>query len=61
MTRQLRTIPQVVAERPWTTVRWLRRMVYEKRIPYHKVRGRVLIDLEDLDRLAEEGRIEEAP
>jgi hypothetical protein len=41
-------------------VRWLRRQVYERKLAYHKVGGRVLIDLHDLDRLAEAGRIEAA-
>lgn len=40
--------------------RWLRRLVYERRIPYHKVGGKVLLALEDLDALVENGRVEPA-
>ncbi len=57
MTRQLIPLTQVPMHRPWTTVRWLRRAVYERRLPYHKAIGKVLIDLDDLDALAERGRI----
>ena len=49
---------QVPEHRPWATERQLRRMVAEKRIPYYKVRGRVLLDLDDIDWLAESGRVE---
>lgn len=40
----------------WANTRWLRRQVYERGLPCHKVAGRVLIDLNDLDRLVEQGR-----
>jgi hypothetical protein len=33
-------------------------MVAERRIAYHKVDGRVLFDLADLDAYAEAGRVE---
>lgn len=56
--RQLVPLVEVPQHRPWTTVRWLRRLVYERRIPFHKVGGRVLIDLDDLDAIAEAGRRE---
>lgn len=55
--RQLVPLTLVPDHRPWATVRWLRRLVYERRIPYHKVAGRVLIDLADLDAFAERGRV----
>lgn len=42
----------------WATERLLRRLVYERRIPYAKPANRVLIDLNDLDGLIEESRIE---
>lgn len=58
MSRQLRTLPQVLEERPWLTERFLRRLVAQKRIRYFKVRNRVLFDLDDLDDLAEGGRVE---
>ena len=50
---------QVLDERPAMRssgkepTRWLRRLVYERRIPYRKVRGRVLIDLADVDAFLE--------
>lgn len=50
-----------VAEQPgyeWATERLLRRLVYERRIPYSKPANRVLIDLDDLDRLVEGARVE---
>ena len=52
---RLRTIPQALEERPGTRsagkdpARWLRRKIYERRIPYYKCDGRVLLDLADLD------------
>ena len=58
MSRELVTIPQALAARPWLTERFLRRLVAEQRIPYHKVAGRVLFDLADLDDLAERNRVE---
>jgi hypothetical protein len=58
VTRPLVTLSQAVVERPWLTERWLRRLVYERRVSFHKVGGRLLFDLTDLDRLAESGRVE---
>jgi excisionase family DNA binding protein len=58
VSRQLVNIPQAVEQRPWLTERFLRRLVAKRRIPYHKVGGRVLFDLADLDALAEQGRVE---
>ena len=58
--RNLLTLPQVVEARPWLTERYLRRLVYEKRVAYHRVGGRLLFDLADLDALAERGRVEAA-
>jgi excisionase family DNA binding protein len=40
----------------WATTRWLRRLIYERGLTYYKVGGKVLIDLNDLDRLVETGR-----
>lgn len=56
--RNLVPLKKVPNERPWTTERLLRRFVAEHRIPYYKVAGRVLIDLADLDAMAEAGRVE---
>lgn len=58
MSRQLVNIPQAIEARPWLTERFLRRLVEEQRVPYHKVAGRVLFDLAELDALAEAGRVE---
>ena len=59
-TRELVPLLEVPTVRPWVTARWLRRLVYERRIPFHKVGGRVLIDLADLDAWAESGRVDAA-
>jgi excisionase family DNA binding protein len=56
--RQLYPLKEVTEHRPWATERKLRRLVAEHRIPYHKVGASVLIDLEDVDALAEAGRVE---
>lgn len=58
MSRQLVPLKQVSEHRPWATERILRRLVAEKRIPYHKCGGKVLLDLADLDAYAEAGRVE---
>ena len=58
MARQLVTLPQAINERPWLTDRWLRRLVAERRIPFHKAGGRLLFDLADIDQWAEGGRVE---
>lgn len=50
-----------VAEQPgyeWATERLLRRLVYERRIPYSKPANRVLINLDDLDELLQDARVE---
>ena len=58
--RQLVTLQQAVEQRPWLTERWLRRLVYERRVPFHKVGNRLVFDLADLDTLVEQGRVERA-
>jgi hypothetical protein len=60
MSRQLVTLQQAVEQRPWLTERWLRRLVYERRVPFHKVGNRLVFDLADLDALVERGRVERA-
>ena len=50
-----------VPEQPgyeWATERLLRRLVYERRIPFAKPANRVLIDLNDLDAFVEDTRVE---
>jgi hypothetical protein len=42
----------------WATERYLRRLVAERRIPFHKPTFKVMIDLTDLDIYLERGRIE---
>ncbi len=54
----LRRVPEA---RPWTTERWLRRMVSERRLAFHKVDGKILFDLADLDAYVEAGRVEAQP
>ena len=46
----------------WATTRWLRRQRSERRLPFHKVPGssKLLLDLNDLDRFVEQGRVEAA-
>lgn len=58
MNRQLRTLAQVLEERPWTTEPHLRRLVKERRVPFHKAGGKLLFDLADIDAYAERGRVE---
>ncbi|MGO9457607.1 MAG: hypothetical protein ACLP62_11245 [Acidimicrobiales bacterium] len=62
MSRKLVALLEVPDHRPWATKRLLRRLVYERRIPFHKLGdgrcARVLIDLDDLDAYAEAGRVE---
>jgi hypothetical protein len=60
-TRNLVPLLDVPSHRPWTTVRWLRRQVAERRVPFYKVAGKVLLDLNELDALAERGRVDAAP
>lgn len=60
MPRELVPLKQVPDHRRWATERILRRLVAERRIPYHKAGGKVLIDLADLDQYTEAARIEAA-
>jgi hypothetical protein len=60
MSRELVTLRQAVEQRPWLTERWLRRLVYERRVSFHKVGNRLVFDLADLDTLVEQGRVERA-
>jgi len=58
VSRQLVRLRQAVESRPWLTERYLRRLVAERRIGYSKC-GRVLLfDLDEIDQLAEAGRVE---
>lgn len=46
------------AEHLGTPVRFIRRLVAERRIPFYKIGRYVRIDAADLDRFIQEGRIE---
>ena len=48
------------AERLGVTTRFIRRLVDERRIPFHKIGRYVRFDPADLDRFAMEGRVEAA-
>jgi hypothetical protein len=56
--RDLVTIREAHKLRPWATERYLRRLVFERRIPYHKLGSKVFVALEDLDSFSEAGRVE---
>lgn len=56
-TRDLRSVAQVIEERPFITERWLRRIIYERRIPHYKLGRRVFVDLTDLDAYLDAGRV----
>jgi excisionase family DNA binding protein len=58
MARDLVPLTEVPEHRPWCTVRYARRLVQERRVPFHRVGRKVLIDLDDLDEYAERGRVE---
>jgi excisionase family DNA binding protein len=61
---QIVPIGEVHEHRPWATTRYVRRLVYERRIPHYKMgesrSARVLIDLDDLDRFVEASRVDAA-
>jgi excisionase family DNA binding protein len=57
-TRTLVQAKEAQGHRSWATERRIRRLVAEKRIPYYKVGGLVMIDVADLDAYAEAGRVE---
>ena len=63
-TRQLVPLPEAHEHRDWATPRYLRRLVHERRIPFHKTgdsrSSRVFVDLDDLDRFMETSRVEAA-
>ena len=54
--RELRTLSQAAQERPFLTLRWLRQLVAEHRIPSYKLGGKVLVDLAELDAFIEASR-----
>jgi len=58
VSRQLVSVGSIAEHRPWCSERYLRRLIAERRIPFHRVGGRVLVDLDDLDAYDEAGRVE---
>jgi excisionase family DNA binding protein len=58
MARQLVPLLEVPEHRPWCSGRYARRLVAERKIPFHRVGRKILLDLDDLDELAERGRVE---
>jgi excisionase family DNA binding protein len=58
VTRQLVALKDVPKVRAWATERYLRRIVSERKIAHHKIGRRVFLDLDDVDRFAESGRVE---
>ena len=58
MTRHLVPLTGAHVERSWATPRYLRRLVAARRIPFHKIAGRVWFDVADLDAHQEAGRCE---
>ena len=58
--KQYVTFSQALEQRPWLTERWLRRAVQERRIPFFKVDGKLVFDLEEIDGYVAAHRIEAA-
>ena len=58
MHRVLVPLAEVEATWRWGTERYLRRCVEQRRIPFHRVRGRIYFDADDLDAHAEEARVD---
>jgi excisionase family DNA binding protein len=56
--RDLVSLKEATHLRPWLTERYGRRLIAERRVPFHRVGGKILFDLQDLDDLAESGRVE---
>jgi hypothetical protein len=54
----LATIPQVIELRPYLSERQLRRWRAERRVTTFSAGGRVLFDLDDLDRYIESSRLD---
>jgi hypothetical protein len=44
------TLKQLVEERPYLTERWVRSLVSARKLPHHKLGGRLLFDLDEVDR-----------
>lgn len=55
---RLRTISQVLVERPFLTERWLRRARAERRLTTFVAAGRVLFSLDEIDSHVEATKVE---
>ena len=55
------TLVQLIEQRPFLTERWIRRLVNERRIPFHKCGGKLVFDLVEIDKWVESGRVEARP
>jgi hypothetical protein len=49
---------QAIDRHPWLTERYLRRLVAERRIAFHKIGGRLVFAVADLDALVAAHRVE---
>jgi hypothetical protein len=52
------TFQQVLKDYPYLTSRWLRRAVFEKKVPHYKLGGRLLFDPVELDQWIRNQRVE---
>lgn len=58
MSRNLVFLKQAHQHRAWATERFLRTLIANGQLARYRVGGRVLVDLDELDRLADRGRID---
>jgi len=59
--RKFVTFAQLLEARPWLNERWVRKLIYERRIPFYKPGGgKLIFDLEEIDDWVEVTRIEAA-
>jgi hypothetical protein len=58
MSRHLVLLTEAHAERSWASARYMRRLVAARRIPFHKIGGRIYFDVADLDAHEDAGRCE---
>jgi hypothetical protein len=56
--KNLIRLTKVAEHRPWATTRWLRNRVYGGTLPHYRIGGLVFIDLDELDELVLNSRID---
>lgn len=56
VSRKIVTLAQAVEQRPFLTLRHLRRLIFERRLPFYKAGGKVLVDLDEIDAWVESNR-----